>query len=103
MIKWFKRNHDNSQTEPAQVESIDLPIATTDLPVTTINEQEIPAKLPEPSKEGILARFKRGLSRTRHQLGDSIGQLLLGKKEWQQSRKTDTSICYFSTAACVGL
>ncbi|WP_420324232.1 signal recognition particle-docking protein FtsY [Legionella shakespearei] len=38
----------------------------------------------EPTKEGIFARFKRGLSKTRHQLGDGIGRLLLGKKEISQ-------------------
>lgn len=32
-------------------------------------------------KQGFLSRFKQGLSKTRHQLGDGIGRLLLGKKE----------------------
>ena len=35
----------------------------------------------EPAKQGFLSRFKQGLSKTRHQLGDGIGRLLLGKKE----------------------
>ncbi|WP_411710897.1 signal recognition particle-docking protein FtsY [Legionella septentrionalis] len=32
-------------------------------------------------KQTLFTRFKQGLSKTRHQLGDGIGRLLLGKKE----------------------
>lgn len=81
MIKWFKRNqdskpqqidanqdnHDESVLESASVEAVDLPV-----------QQQ------ETSNEGIFARFKRSLSKTRHQLGDGIARLLLGKKEISQ-------------------
>jgi fused signal recognition particle receptor len=40
-----------------------------------------PMNLIEEETAGFFARFKRGLSKTRHQLGDGIGRLLLGKKE----------------------
>ena len=53
MIKWFKR--DQVAPEPKQVEDVVAP--------------------------GFFSRFKQGLSKTRHQLGHSVGRLLLGKKE----------------------
>lgn len=34
-----------------------------------------------PIKQGLFARLKQGLSKTRHQLGDGLARLLLGKKE----------------------
>ncbi len=56
MIKWFKRD----QVAP------DVPSAES---------------ADDSSSPGFFSRFKRGLSKTRHQLGDGIGRLLLGKKE----------------------
>ena len=55
MIKWFKRD----------------PVAP-DVPLTEADDSSSP---------GFFSRFKRGLSKTRHHLGDGIGRLLLGKKE----------------------
>ena len=54
MIKWFKRNQDAPEIEH-------------------IRDEEV--------APGFFSRFKRGLSKTRHQLGDGVGRLLLGKKE----------------------
>jgi len=51
MIKWFKRNQDEPETEQIVAEP------------------------------GLFSRIKRGLSKTRHQLGDGVGRLLLGKKQ----------------------
>ncbi|WP_454782744.1 signal recognition particle-docking protein FtsY [Legionella sp. WA2022007384] len=75
MIKWFKRSHDSTSTEVDHQKPADsLPQAPVE-----VTEQE-----QEPIKEGIFARFRKGLSKTRHQLGDGIGRLLLGKKEISQ-------------------
>lgn len=41
-------------------------------------DQDVPDDEVSPS---FFSRFKRGLSKTRHQLGDGVGRLLLGKKE----------------------
>jgi fused signal recognition particle receptor len=75
MIKWFKRSHDSSVAEPDPSKN------TTDSlpehPQVAVQEQE-------PGKEGVFARFRKSLSKTRHQLGDGIGRLLLGKKEISQ-------------------
>lgn len=77
MIKWFKRNQDS---QPVEVdEDQNLPAIVESEPLSDESEQ-LPL-VPEATKEGIFARFKRGLSKTRHQLGDGIGRLLLGKKE----------------------
>ena len=56
MIKWFQRNQ-----------------GTPDVSVSN------PAD--DSTSPGLFSRIKQGLSKTRHQLGDGIGQLLLGKKE----------------------
>lgn len=72
MIKWFKRNHDSTSAEGDH-----SPRATDSLPAAPV---EIAEQQQEPVKEGIFARFRKGLSKTRHQLGDGIGRLLLGKK-----------------------
>lgn len=60
MIKWLKRNQNKNEPE----------IIPNDV-IQVSDEQP---------KEGVFARFKRGLSKTRHQLGEGIGHLLLGKK-----------------------
>lgn len=76
MIKWFKRNQVSS---PSEVDAHNKIVEdATDI----IEEaEELISPAVEEPKEGIFARFKRGLSKTRHQLGDGLGQLLLGKKE----------------------
>jgi fused signal recognition particle receptor len=78
MIKWFKRNQDLGPPA-AEENQNNLPESPEIIPevIEPLAEQE-------PTKEGIFARFKRGLSKTRHQLGDGIGRLLLGKKEISQ-------------------
>lgn len=77
MIKWFKRNQDSSPSEVAENPTPNE--VKTDL---VSQEQSAPVEpTEESSKEGLFARFKRGLSKTRDQLGNGIGRLLLGKKE----------------------
>lgn len=66
MIKWLKRNQNTASVEKS-----------TALPVSPA----IDSVLEESNKQGFFARFKQGLNKTRHQLGDGIGRLLLGKKE----------------------
>ena len=67
MIKWFKRN---------QNEAINTP-ETGPTPESVVT----PSLESNTAEEGLFARFRRSLSKTRHQLGDSIGRVLLGKKE----------------------
>lgn len=64
MIKWFKKNQNESTTveTPEEVQIKD-----------EILEEDAP-------KEGFFSRFKHGLSKTRKQFGSGIGRLLLGKK-----------------------
>lgn len=78
MIKWFKRNQDLPVSEAEENQH-----KSAEIVVETVSEENVELTPPaqENSKEGIFARFKRGLSKTRHQLGDGIGRLLLGKKE----------------------
>ena len=77
MIKWFKRNPDTplSNVPP---ESVSMPTEAEVIVSDLANQEEV---VDEQTMPGFLSRFKRGLSRTRHQLGDGIGRLLLGKKE----------------------
>jgi len=76
MIKWFKRNQDPAQSEPISAEQMVAP-AESVLPDTT----ELDVSATPTAKTGFIARFKQGLSKTSYQLGDGIGQLLLGRKE----------------------
>lgn len=73
MIKWFKRNHDEVQEKSDKSQEI------PDLLLKTHHESA--QAEPPITKAGFLARLKKGLSKTRHQLGDGIAHLLLGKKE----------------------
>lgn len=58
MINWFRQKKTQTESNiPEQVTIVDAP-----------------------SKEGFLARFKSGLSKTRDQLGEGVARLLLGKK-----------------------
>lgn len=76
MIKWFKRGQSEAPSKSNEQQEIEESISeVAPRPV----EPE-----PEVTKEGIFARFRKGLSKTRHQLGDGIGRLLLGKKEISQ-------------------
>ncbi|CAM2815123.1 cell division protein FtsY homolog [Legionella steigerwaltii] len=76
MIKWFKRSHDSTPAEADQSQSVTDSLPQAPVEVTEQNQDLV--------KEGIFARFRKGLSKTRHQLGDGIGRLLLGKKEISQ-------------------
>lgn len=79
MIKWFKKNQ-NVTSDTNDVTDDTLPLDNTveeeiSLPVATFEpEQEDQEKL------GFYARFKKGLTKTRQQFGESVGRLLLGKK-----------------------
>ncbi|RUR09341.1 signal recognition particle-docking protein FtsY [Legionella septentrionalis] len=70
MIKWFKRNQHTP--DPQKTADTELMTPATDL-------QQAPEE--KQPKQTLFTRFKQGLSKTRHQLGDGIGRLLLGKKE----------------------
>lgn len=62
MMKWFKRNQDTPEGQTVST-----------LPVQKVGET-VPSM-------GLLSRLKQGLSKTRQQLGNGLGRLLLGKKE----------------------
>ncbi|MFJ1269440.1 signal recognition particle-docking protein FtsY [Legionella lytica] len=76
MIKWFKRGQSEAPPESKEQQEIEESISEA-IPRSVEPE-------PEVTKEGIFARFRKSLSKTRHQLGDGIGRLLLGKKEISQ-------------------
>ncbi|WP_199741690.1 signal recognition particle-docking protein FtsY [Legionella sp. km535] len=78
MIKWFKRNQDSAPIEASEQPNIPAEERLETSPDSEIEAVETEKPL---AKEGLFARLKRGLSKTRHQLGDGIGRLLLGKKE----------------------
>jgi len=78
MIKWFKRNQGGQPSDSFENQT---PKSENDLKKNFIEEDKLESKEQDSTKEGLFARFKRSLSKTRHQLGDGIGRLLLGKKE----------------------
>ncbi|WED42432.1 signal recognition particle-docking protein FtsY [Legionella cardiaca] len=72
MIKWFKRNQNETESVSSTTDAPLIPQQETQKSQVTANDS---------FKEGFFARFKKGLSKTRQQLGDGIGRLLLGKKQ----------------------
>lgn len=78
MIKWFKRNQDLSSKN--ETENLNGQIQALNETATEVTEPPLEEELVQ-TKAGIFTRFKKGLSKTRHQLGEGIGRLLLGKKE----------------------
>lgn len=74
--KWFKR-----EKVPAGTEQQETPTEILlETPQQAVDLDKIDTA-PAPGTPGFIARFKRGLNKTRHHLGDGIGRLLLGKKE----------------------
>lgn len=74
MIKWFKKNQDETK-------SISTSTEEPEIPATQLNEGSPDSVSNDVPKQSFFARFKRGLTKTRQQFGDGIGRLLLGKKE----------------------
>ncbi|QDP71837.1 signal recognition particle-docking protein FtsY [Legionella israelensis] len=75
MIKWFRKKQAQEHVDADSFKE-------------TIQEEENgKGATPEfadddsSSRTGVFARFRKGLAKTRHQLGEGVGRLLLGKKE----------------------
>ncbi|MCR9192860.1 MAG: signal recognition particle-docking protein FtsY [Gammaproteobacteria bacterium] len=66
MINWLKKKQTSAQQE--------ADLALQDTTETAVAPETTP-------KTDFFSRFKQSLRKTRHQLGDGIGQLLRGKKE----------------------
>ncbi len=78
MIKWFrKKQHSESVDKPGLEETTPPEDIQPPQPVSPAIEDNNE----HASGKGFFARFRQGLSKTRHQLGDSLSRLLLGKKE----------------------
>lgn len=87
MMKWFKKNRtpsDPQQNEPhdegANPNSIPVSIEGQSTPLPLESAEQLTVD-DESAKPSFYARLKRGLSKTRQQLGGGIGRLLLGQKE----------------------
>lgn len=64
MIKWFKRNQQPSEADnPTELSP----------EVTSVQSPDVPAT-------NFFSRIKQGLTKTRHQLGEGVARLFLGKK-----------------------
>jgi len=70
MLRWLKKS------QKTQVPA-DLVTQEQDVPAS----DPLPSLLPVEEKGDLFTRFKQGLRKTRHQLGDGIARLVLGKKE----------------------
>lgn len=81
MIKWFKKNQQSVPSVTEEKQNINA-LSEDNAPAHDPLQETV--QDPQSVKEGIFSRFKRGLSKTRHQLGDGIARLLLGKKEISQ-------------------
>ena len=80
MIKWFKRHQDAKAAEILPNEPSSS-LAQDAIQETLELADAAEPPIDEASSGGFFSRIKRGLSKTRHQLGDGLSRLLLGKKE----------------------
>ncbi|MDP3562247.1 MAG: signal recognition particle-docking protein FtsY [Legionellaceae bacterium] len=71
MIKWLRKNQ--TPVEESNAELAEL-VHDNDAASLQHNSNHV-------TSENVFTRLRRGLSKTRHQLGEGIGRLLLGKKE----------------------
>ena len=78
MIKWLKRNQSTPSLE-ANAALPDNPSIDSEIQDTKFEPLDVAVE--EAGKQGFFARFKSSLTKTRHQLGEGVGRLLLGKKE----------------------
>jgi fused signal recognition particle receptor len=80
MIRWLKKKQGTplSPSEVIQKANDVDPLPSNDLVLK-----------PEVNKVSVFERIKQGLSKTRHQLGDGIARLLMGKKEIDQELLDD--------------
>ncbi|GAB1260919.1 signal recognition particle-docking protein FtsY [Aurantivibrio plasticivorans] len=98
---FFRRKKKSEPTESATTATQDASTAVGDSPSVQPSDPETPPvaeassapnaeseqaahtqnEATDDKKESVFARIKRGLSRTTNQLGDGIGNLVLGKKE----------------------
>lgn len=69
MIKWLKRKTTETKEHTQAPENV----------VSTLEEKDEP--IVQTEKVSFLSRLKQSLSKTRHQLGDGLARMLLGKKE----------------------
>ncbi|WP_419419295.1 signal recognition particle-docking protein FtsY [Legionella sp. D16C41] len=83
MIKWFKRNQDASSKTAEPLKEPVEPLIEPELvneELNTQTEPQLSTEVETTVKPSFYARFKQGLSKTRLQLGEGMGRLLLGKK-----------------------
>lgn len=78
MIKWFKRNQESKVEKNVEIQ---LVIEESNIESNLDGIEPLEEVVETSPKETIFTRLKKSLSKTRHQLGDGIGRLLLGKKE----------------------
>lgn len=72
MLNWLKKKQNTQSQDDLTVQELDNPTEITE-------STEIEAT--QPAKIDLFTRFKQGLRKTRHQLGEGIARLVLGKKE----------------------
>lgn len=78
MIKWFKKKQGDQALDDIENQT---PKSENEQDNFFSDQDTLDSVDQASTKEGLFARFKRSLSKTRHQLGDGLGRLLLGKKE----------------------
>lgn len=79
MIKWFRKKESQENIEAECQENTAIEPRQNNMDASS-DEAALSPELSSP-REGMFARFRRGLAKTRHQLGDGVSRLLLGRKE----------------------
>lgn len=93
MLNWLKKKQSTQSPDDLAVQDVEENATVSD-----------PAAKPEPSvKIDIFSRFTQGLRKTRHQLGEGIARLVLGKKTIDADVLEDIEVALLSADVGVGM
>lgn len=94
MLNWLKKKQSTQNPDDLAVQDTEE-LATVSDPLVVEAEPAV--------KLDIFSRFKQGLRKTRHQLGEGIARLVLGKKEIDAEVLEDIEVALLSADVGVGM
>ena len=97
MLNWLKKKQNTQSPDDLAVQEVAEHSEVLESPPAA---PEVPSKT---EKADIFSRFKQGLRKTRHQLGEGIARLVLGKKEIDADVLEEIEIALLSADVGVGM
>lgn len=97
MLNWLKKKQNTQSPDDLAVQEVAEHSEVLESPPAA---PEVPSKT---EKADIFSRFKQGLRKTRHQLGEGIARLVLGKKEIDADVLEEIEVALLSADVGVGM